>query len=62
MVLKECAAAIPTIPACARFSHWQPEVSLEEGLARTYRWIEAQVRREPWTLTYRALRETMRIE
>ncbi len=24
--------------------HWQPEVSLEEGLARTYRWIEAQVR------------------
>jgi GDP-D-mannose 3', 5'-epimerase len=25
--------------------HWQPEVSLEEGLARTYRWIEAQVRR-----------------
>jgi len=23
---------------------WQPEVSLEEGLARTYRWIEAQVR------------------
>ena len=25
--------------------HWQPEVSLEEGLARTYRWIEAEVRR-----------------
>ena len=25
--------------------HWQPEISLEEGLARTYRWIEAQVRR-----------------
>ena len=24
--------------------HWQPEVTLEEGLARTYRWIEAQVR------------------
>ncbi len=24
--------------------HWQPEVSLEEGLSRTYRWIEAQVR------------------
>ena len=23
---------------------WQPEVSLEEGLARTYTWIEAQVR------------------
>jgi GDP-D-mannose 3', 5'-epimerase len=23
---------------------WQPEVSLEEGLGRTYRWIEAQVR------------------
>jgi nucleoside-diphosphate-sugar epimerase len=22
---------------------WEPEVSLEEGLARTYRWIEAQV-------------------
>lgn len=25
--------------------HWQPEVSLEEGLGRTYRWIEDQVRR-----------------
>jgi nucleoside-diphosphate-sugar epimerase len=24
--------------------HWQPEISLEEGLSRTYRWIEAQVR------------------
>jgi nucleoside-diphosphate-sugar epimerase len=24
---------------------WQPQVSLEDGLARTYRWIEAQVRR-----------------
>jgi GDP-D-mannose 3',5'-epimerase len=24
--------------------HWQPEISLEEGLARTYRWIEDQVR------------------
>ena len=24
--------------------HWQPEISLEEGLARTYPWIEAQVR------------------
>jgi GDP-D-mannose 3', 5'-epimerase len=23
---------------------WQPEISLEEGLARTYRWIEEQVR------------------
>ena len=23
---------------------WEPEVSLEEGLARTYRWIESQVR------------------
>ncbi len=23
---------------------WQPEISLEEGLARTYRWIESQVR------------------
>lgn len=23
---------------------WQPEISLEEGLARTYRWIEDQVR------------------
>jgi nucleoside-diphosphate-sugar epimerase len=23
---------------------WEPEISLEEGLARTYRWIEAQVR------------------
>jgi GDP-D-mannose 3', 5'-epimerase len=24
---------------------WQPQVSLEDGLGRTYRWIEAQVRR-----------------
>jgi len=24
---------------------WEPQVSLEEGLARTYEWIEAQVRR-----------------
>lgn len=24
--------------------HWQPEISLEEGLAHTYRWIETQVR------------------
>jgi len=24
--------------------HWEPEVSLEEGLRRTYTWIEAQVR------------------
>ncbi|HSJ52652.1 MAG TPA: NAD-dependent epimerase/dehydratase family protein [Anaerolineae bacterium] len=23
---------------------WEPQVSLEEGLARTYRWVEAQVR------------------
>ena len=23
---------------------WEPEVSLEEGLSRTYAWIEAQVR------------------
>jgi nucleoside-diphosphate-sugar epimerase len=23
---------------------WEPEISLEEGLARTYSWIEAQVR------------------
>jgi nucleoside-diphosphate-sugar epimerase len=22
---------------------WEPEISLEEGLARTYRWIEEQV-------------------
>lgn len=26
---------------------WEPEISLEEGLARTYRWIEAQVRASP---------------
>jgi nucleoside-diphosphate-sugar epimerase len=24
--------------------HWEPEISLEEGLARTYLWIEAQVK------------------
>ena len=23
---------------------WEPEISLEEGLARTYTWIEEQVR------------------
>ena len=23
--------------------HWEPEISLEEGLARTYAWIETQV-------------------
>jgi hypothetical protein len=23
---------------------WEPEISLEEGLARTYSWIETQVR------------------
>jgi nucleoside-diphosphate-sugar epimerase len=22
---------------------WEPQVSLEEGIARTYKWIEAQV-------------------
>ena len=25
---------------------WEPQVSLEEGLSRTYRWIEAQVKRQ----------------
>ena len=25
---------------------WEPAIALEEGLARTYRWIEAQVRRQ----------------
>ena len=25
---------------------WEPEVSLEEGLARTYAWIETQVRKK----------------
>ena len=24
--------------------HWEPQISLEEGLTRTYRWIESQVR------------------
>jgi nucleoside-diphosphate-sugar epimerase len=23
---------------------WEPEISLEDGLAHTYRWVEAQVR------------------
>jgi nucleoside-diphosphate-sugar epimerase len=23
---------------------WEPEISLEEGLSRTYQWVEAQVR------------------
>jgi GDP-D-mannose 3',5'-epimerase len=25
---------------------WEPEISLEEGLARTYAWIETQVRKK----------------
>jgi hypothetical protein len=25
---------------------WEPEISLEDGLARTYAWIEAQVREQ----------------
>jgi nucleoside-diphosphate-sugar epimerase len=25
---------------------WEPEISLEEGLIRTYAWIEEQVRRK----------------
>ena len=28
--------------------HWHPEISLEEGLRRTYHWIEAQVRCSGW--------------
>ena len=24
---------------------WEPEISLEDGLARTYAWIESQVRK-----------------
>jgi nucleoside-diphosphate-sugar epimerase len=27
---------------------WEPEVSLEEGLRRTYLWIEEQVRQSGW--------------
>jgi GDP-D-mannose 3',5'-epimerase len=27
--------------------HWEPEISLEEGLRRTYSWIEAQIRPSP---------------
>ncbi len=30
---------------------WEPEISLEEGLARTYRWIEAQVRASKYAKT-----------
>jgi nucleoside-diphosphate-sugar epimerase len=25
---------------------WEPEISLEEGLTKTYRWIEEQVRQQ----------------
>jgi GDP-D-mannose 3', 5'-epimerase len=28
--------------------HWEPEISLEEGLCRTYHWIEEQVRHYGW--------------
>jgi GDP-D-mannose 3',5'-epimerase len=28
--------------------HWEPEISLEEGLRRTYNWIEEQVRHYGW--------------
>jgi nucleoside-diphosphate-sugar epimerase len=27
---------------------WEPEISLEEGLGRTYQWIEEQVRQSGW--------------
>ena len=27
--------------------HWEPEISLEEGMARTYAWIEHQVKLKP---------------
>lgn len=27
---------------------WKPEVTLEEGIARTYAWIDRQVRAQPW--------------
>jgi dTDP-D-glucose 4,6-dehydratase len=26
--------------------NWEPEISLEEGLSRTYSWIEEQVRKK----------------
>ena len=25
---------------------WEPQISLEDGLARTYRWIESEVRKD----------------
>jgi GDP-D-mannose 3', 5'-epimerase len=28
--------------------HWEPEISLEEGLRRTYQWIEEQARLSGW--------------
>jgi len=37
---------------------WEPEVSLEEGLAKTYRWIEAQCVKDRLTLDALHIRET----
>jgi GDP-D-mannose 3', 5'-epimerase len=31
--------------------HWEPQLSLEEGLAKTYRWIEEQVRQSQVAMT-----------
>jgi nucleoside-diphosphate-sugar epimerase len=34
--------------------HWEPTISLEEGLARTYQWIEEQVQKKLQQLALRA--------
>ena len=40
---KASAAATPTIRDLRQVLGWEPQISLEEGMARTYRWIEQQV-------------------
>jgi nucleoside-diphosphate-sugar epimerase len=35
--------------------NWEPRISLEDGLARTYKWIEGQVREKPVLLRSEAL-------
>ena len=41
--------AQPELNGSSRLRHvlgWEPQISLEEGLARTYKWVEAQVERK----------------
>jgi len=41
---REFAAVIPDNSKLREVLDWEPKVSLEDGLAKTYHWIEHQVR------------------